>query len=477
MRKTSLFLINSLLVSLLIGQFLVYVYATEIFSDGFESGNFNAWTGTSGTPTVVTTTPHHGGRCMECNANLEFAHKTITSINEIYVRIYVRTSATPASNIKWQFIGFRPDVTNEIGGVGIYDQAGTDKIEFDYWDGSNWQTIYGDAVTWSINTYYCFEVRLKTLTGAGNDEIQVWIDGTQRLLATGLTFGYNTIANVPVGNYYISGGTIPTNRFDCVVVADTYIGPEATGQEFTYTLTETSSFSATSSLLKETQHFGTETFGTTEALTWGKELAFSGTHLFSITDMMPWGRETISQITEAFIPEWQIRILQEKQFLPSETFLTSDTLSWGKERQLSLLESFVPEWQLQALQEKMFLPSATTVFSDTLTWGAETLLTTYEYIITETSGFTSSLSMLQEKLFGFEAVTVLGDALTWGIEILFTEYEYVLFAIFNPSGALYKLIQKTVAPTPASLAYFAIALAMIAIAFTIIWAPQKRRTR
>ncbi|MFN3329236.1 MAG: hypothetical protein ACK40U_10400, partial [Fervidobacterium pennivorans] len=61
--KKQLTIITFFLIISLILPFVNPVFATEIFSDGFESGDFSAWTGTaqsSGTVTVVTENPHHG---------------------------------------------------------------------------------------------------------------------------------------------------------------------------------------------------------------------------------------------------------------------------------------------------------------------------------------------------------------------------------------------------------------------------------
>lgn len=62
MRKTAL--LSTFLIVFLASSFLLpSVSATEIFSDGFESGDFSAWSGTSttsGETTSVGTQPHHG---------------------------------------------------------------------------------------------------------------------------------------------------------------------------------------------------------------------------------------------------------------------------------------------------------------------------------------------------------------------------------------------------------------------------------
>ncbi|MEM2995645.1 MAG: hypothetical protein QXI91_06520, partial [Candidatus Bathyarchaeia archaeon] len=48
-----------LIVLLFLNSLTTPAYAT-IFSDGFESGDFSAWTGTVGSPTIVSSPTHHG---------------------------------------------------------------------------------------------------------------------------------------------------------------------------------------------------------------------------------------------------------------------------------------------------------------------------------------------------------------------------------------------------------------------------------
>jgi hypothetical protein len=58
---------------------------TQIFADGFESGDFSAWTGTSGSPTVQNTTKHHGTYGCTFDAP-ECAYKTFSVMQIVYFR-------------------------------------------------------------------------------------------------------------------------------------------------------------------------------------------------------------------------------------------------------------------------------------------------------------------------------------------------------------------------------------------------------
>ncbi len=71
-------------------------------------------------------------------------------------------------------------------------------------------------------------------------EVRAYIDGTERITKTGLNTGA-----VDAGRVYIMFYQVPWATdayFDCVVVADTYIGPEAAAQTYTKTWTTDSLF-------------------------------------------------------------------------------------------------------------------------------------------------------------------------------------------------------------------------------------------
>jgi len=59
---------------------------TELFSNGFEEGNFNAWSGTSGAPTVQDAIKHHGTYAEQAsNAGsgaTDYAYKTVSGYSE-----------------------------------------------------------------------------------------------------------------------------------------------------------------------------------------------------------------------------------------------------------------------------------------------------------------------------------------------------------------------------------------------------------
>lgn len=213
-------------------------FFTEIFSDGFESGNFNAWTTSiiSGmTLSVTTDKPHHGTYGMKItgidNAGEYGVYiKTLASAySEIYMRAYVAIDSKP-STAGFYCMGldlaagasggqgvcfpiFNPN-TNKWG-IGLL-VAGT--VTYYYESGTS---------TLDVNTFYCVEVYVKihATNGAG----KLWVNGAEKVNETNKdTDNLGNIQNPQVGIYYVwnAYGAAQTMWIDCVVVADAYIGVE-----------------------------------------------------------------------------------------------------------------------------------------------------------------------------------------------------------------------------------------------------------
>jgi hypothetical protein len=202
---------------------------SEIFSDGFESGNFSAWTGTNGSPSIVTSPVHHGSYAAQADAQYEYWYKTFNGQNTVYVRFYFRLSARIYFEMFYIYAG-----SNSIGTLMILSNG---NIRYRYKNGASdaylpsWD---GYAANLQTNTWYCIEIK-HTISGT-NGEIQMWLNGNSIASASGKdTDNYGNINQILMGRYYGSGTCTVT--FDCVVVADTYIGPEAAETKFGIALT------------------------------------------------------------------------------------------------------------------------------------------------------------------------------------------------------------------------------------------------
>lgn len=198
----------------------------DIFTDGFESGDFTAWTGTSsnegGQPTVQSGVIHTGTYAMQCvlsaNGYQAWTYKDITSANTVYIRAYVRFSKIPVSGEAYNNIIDCYRVSDSFGGLSIrIVPDGSGGALFRAYNNYYGTTDDGSACV--INTWYCVETK-NTNTGAEN----WWVDGVDQG-----SCGNGAVAmdRVRVGFWHIVGSTSSTMQIDCVVVADAYIGPEA----------------------------------------------------------------------------------------------------------------------------------------------------------------------------------------------------------------------------------------------------------
>jgi hypothetical protein len=212
---------------------LLFQYFTEFFSDGFESGNYNAWNGATGgaTKTVTGDAAHcgdYGFRISSLDTSGEWGqlYKTFgSSYSTLYIRNYIRFVGS-LFNIGPRVAGVGAKGTNWIAFTivdvpnnkwGIYDYtAGTSRLE------SGTSTI-------SADTWYCQELRITIHSTEGI--LQLWIDGELKVDATGLdTSGYGDLDEVDIIDYlYPASGNESSPRtidHDCFIAADTYIGPE-----------------------------------------------------------------------------------------------------------------------------------------------------------------------------------------------------------------------------------------------------------
>ncbi len=193
---------------------------TQLFSDGFESGNFSAWTGTAGSPTIVSSPLHHGSNAMRTNGNGVYANKTFTEQTTVHLRCYVQLGTLPTAELH-RVMRFLKGSTF-VCGVGFRNIAGTLQIELQ----RNYPSATFDYYNFSYTagTWYCLE--LKFVRHATNGEYRVYLNGSEVITVTGLDTSSVTGADtIRVGSPYTQN-TINTYA-DCVVVSDSYIGPEA----------------------------------------------------------------------------------------------------------------------------------------------------------------------------------------------------------------------------------------------------------
>lgn len=216
-------------------------FFTVLFNDGFESGNFSAWTG-SRLVTVDSALAHHGtysAKAAGAPGVSYYCYKDITAINEGYHRIYFYFSGyTPPYNGCFIEIPrmFANDETNLVG-FSIYNNIGTLEWRLSArLDNATYTYNSSTSPPIQLDTWYCIEVYWKRSSGANDGEAKLYINGTLYITLSGLD-NDSLAANRIYEWYYQDNGwgyVIPA-RIDCVVVADTYIGTEATAVTVTVT--------------------------------------------------------------------------------------------------------------------------------------------------------------------------------------------------------------------------------------------------
>jgi uncharacterized repeat protein (TIGR02543 family) len=195
---------------------------TTIFSDGFESGDFGAWTG-SGGATVQSTTVHNGTYAAMTSSGADYFSKDFAQVNTIYARAYVRWDTNPAVG-NWFYLFVLSEGPGEVRNcliLHVVNDGGTIK----------WQVVGirkdGAVITETfnsssptVNTWYCVELEWHRDTESG---ASLYVDGSLLGSVPGVSCDY------PAGNLYFdswdkfpSGGHI---FFDDVVLADSYVGP------------------------------------------------------------------------------------------------------------------------------------------------------------------------------------------------------------------------------------------------------------
>ncbi|MGA2767150.1 MAG: hypothetical protein ABSF24_02390 [Candidatus Bathyarchaeia archaeon] len=175
-------------------------FFTVVFADGFESGNFNAWTGThnwnSGVTTVENANPHHGIYNMKITGLTALndggsAYKDLGSpvAPEIYVRAYIKLSAMPTADGTPHMFG--PGWGLVGAGAGTWDllpiieKSGANLYwGLSHWEGAGVNYLESSPSNPVANTWYCVEVYDYLHVSAGI--IRLWVDGVLKVEKTGL---------------------------------------------------------------------------------------------------------------------------------------------------------------------------------------------------------------------------------------------------------------------------------------------------
>lgn len=209
-------------------------FFTEFFSDGFESGDFSAWTSVGGSPTVTSGDAYEGTYKAVFDAAGEYCRKTFTGGRTRNARIYIKFQSFPSSSTNWGAIIELYGQSTTLAHVDIYNDDGDAKWRLWYRHAGVSHTAISTQQTPSLNTWYCVELQVTASTADGqlDGEYHVWVNGNELtdVTQTNCDTDRTSVDNIFCGSRLYSGSS-GSFWIDCVVVADTYIGLEG-GQTY-----------------------------------------------------------------------------------------------------------------------------------------------------------------------------------------------------------------------------------------------------
>ena len=277
---------------------------TQIFADGFESGDFSAWTGIYGTPTVQGTIKHHGTYAMlsaltAANTGKGAYKDFASTYATLYFKGMVYVSATPASGKYLQLIGIA-DVgdSNDLAMLAIYNNSGTLQWKLYYKTDAGSGNATSNTPTISVNTWYFVELRFHGATSTG--DVKAWIvadggsiaEGSPTISVTGLT-NDNVLAQEVYASTWIDANLNVNVYEDCCVVSDAYIGPEASS----VLQTVTDSLSLNDALLRHKIFAVSESIGAVDVIAGRNKSPLLTFDSISLVDLACTGKQLI--ITDA----------------------------------------------------------------------------------------------------------------------------------------------------------------------------------
>ncbi len=201
------------------------------------AGDFSAWTGTVGAPSIIITDPHHGVNSASFDAN-ESAYKTFAGQAITYMRTYIKFVADCGNNDDDRFYVVKFDIAGQaIMQVGRCLNAGVKKWVIATMESGGYaRRAYSTTPAFATGQWYCIEIEAVISGVAG--EYHVWFNGVENtdLRRTGKdTNDYGNVVTGFIGNDLTQGASSALN-YDCIVIDSSYIGVEVTMPLFTHHL-------------------------------------------------------------------------------------------------------------------------------------------------------------------------------------------------------------------------------------------------
>lgn len=194
--------------------FISSVNAGSIFSDGFESGDFSAWSSTVGAATVQSGIKHHGTYAAEFEGlDIAWCLVTFAEQSSCNARWYVQFSSLPTSN-NYVIIGALETTSGNWLSVLVKNNtAGT--LQWGFEEAGGWNYI---NATINTGVWYAVEIEFRS---SGTSKL--YIDGSS---LDSFSDSARNVKSFRIGQYNQVDSL--TSYDDCVVIDSSYIGPEPT---------------------------------------------------------------------------------------------------------------------------------------------------------------------------------------------------------------------------------------------------------
>lgn len=215
---------------------------TSIFSDGFESGDFSAWTSqaqVNGTIIVESANPHHGTYDAKADitvfgASRASTYKTFTAGNIIYGRVYIKFEELPPSDTHAAASLQLLRAGTQVAEAEVYNDGGTVKWALVYRSAGSYLRSLASTPLPAINVWYCLELKadMSTSDGTLDGSYEFWLDGVSLISISNVDTDYTYVDQIGVArarDAQSANCAVGTTFLDCVVVDSAYIGVEAAG--------------------------------------------------------------------------------------------------------------------------------------------------------------------------------------------------------------------------------------------------------
>ncbi len=168
----------------------------NLFQDDFEENAFSDWTGNSsetGNTKVATSAKSYAGDYSSIftfdgttGSNENYYYKTFSADQSIiYYRVNILVESDSLSDTsETNITEFTDSTPSQVGGISIYDNAGTLELKAYYHNGTA-LTAFSNTKQIATSTWYTVEYYQKA--DAGNGEAYFWVNGTEIASSTSLS--------------------------------------------------------------------------------------------------------------------------------------------------------------------------------------------------------------------------------------------------------------------------------------------------